>query len=192
MAAVGMTWLSISVHWCFVTCAKYSCSTNSQKEVNQQSLSLVNKSSVNEMKSNCGGAERKWRKTLANSLLWNIQRNHDCLCFERKDYFSKLITEKAQNSSSLFSTTDQLPNTAPTPPQSSTAKCEVLTLFFNNKITSTGARINAGNVNTNDPSKPCIVTIERLTCMTLSELHKTVTECSSLTSCIDPVPTAFF
>ena len=83
-------------------------------------------------------------------------------------------------------------NTAPDPPQFSACKCEELALFFNNKITSSRDSITA-DVNTDDLSKSYKndATMGKFTCITLTELCKTVTECNSSTSCIDPVPTAF-
>lgn len=114
------------------------------------------------------------------------------ICLARKDYFSKIITKDAGNSIILFSTVDQPLNTASDPPQFSPSKCEELALSFNNKITSIRDSI-AADVNTDDLSKSCKndVTMGKFTCITLTELCKTVTECNSSTSCIDPVPTAF-
>ena len=87
----------------------------------------------------------------------------------RKDYFSKIIREDAGNFIILFSTIDQLLNTAPDPPQFSACKCEELALFFNNKITSSRDSITA-DVNTDDLIKSCKndVTMGKFTCITLS------------------------
>lgn len=48
------------------------------------------------------------------------------------------------------------------------------------------------NVNIVDKSKERDVTMGQFTCVTLTELQKVVNEGNSTTSCIDPVPTAFF
>ena len=71
--------------------------------------------------------------------------------------------------------------------------CEEHALFFNNKITSIRASI-ISDVNADGLRKHCKkdATMGNFTCITLVDLCKTVTECNSSTSCIDPVPTAFF
>ena len=68
-------------------------------------------------------------------------------------------------------------NTAPDPPQFSACKCEELALFFNNKITSSRDSITA-DVNTDDLSKSYKndATMGKFTCITLTELCKTVTK----------------
>ena len=75
--------------------------------------------------------------------------------------------------------------------QSSTVKWEELALFFNNKMVSIRASF-AHDGNKADYSKPCNATMGSFSWITLDELHKTISECNSSTSDIDPVPTAFF
>ena len=168
-----------------------------KKRSNDRISPWLNNINVNESKRICRAAERKWRKTRLtvhfNIYKESITAYNKAIRMARKDYFSKVITENAGNSRILFSTIDQLLHTAPTPPQSSASKCEELALFFNNKITSIRASI-ISDVNADGLRKHCKkdATMGNFTCITLVDLCKTATECNSSTSCIDPVPTAFF
>lgn len=167
-----------------------------KKKSNDKISPWLNNSSVSQTKRICRAAERKWRKTKLTvhcDIYKEAMTAHNKeIRAARKDYFSKIITENAGNSRILFSAIDQLLNTAPTPPQSSASKCEELALFFNNKITLIRANISP-DTNMDTISKPCKkVNIGKFTCITSTELYKTVMECNSSTSCIDPIPTAFF
>uniref|UniRef100_A0A667YPA7 Reverse transcriptase domain-containing protein n=1 Tax=Myripristis murdjan TaxID=586833 RepID=A0A667YPA7_9TELE len=161
----------------------------------------LNNNSVKKAKRACRAAERKWRKTKltvhCNIYKEALNTYNKEVRLARMNYFSKIITENSGNSRILFSTIDQLLNTAPTTPQISASRCEELALFFNNKITSIRTTIPVNpytNANAGDLRKFCKnnATMGKFNSITLSELCKTVNECNSTTSCVDPVPTAFF
>ena len=152
---------------------------------------------VSEEKRKCRAAERKWKKT-KSTIHYNIYKDalttyNRTIRLARKSYFSNIITKNTGNSRVLFSTIDQLLNTIPTPPPSSATKCEELAQFFNNKITSIRANItNSRGVIDIDTDRPCNTTMINFTCITISELCKTVTQCNSTTSDVDPIPTTLF
>ena len=166
-----------------------------KKKFTSRTSPWLRNKNVSEKKKKCRVAERKWRKTkttIHHDIYKDALRTYNkTIRLARKDYFSNIITENAGNSRVLFSTIDRLLNTVPAPPLSSAAKCEELALFFKNKITSIRASITTtgGEI---DISRSCNVTMSTFTCITLSELSKTVIECNSTTSDIDPIPTTFF
>ena len=157
----------------------------------------LNNTDVKDNKRRCRTAERKWRKSKL-TVHYNIYKDtmttyNKAIRLARKDYFSKLISDNMGNSRVLFSTIDRLVNTpSPPPPQQSSMKCEELALFFDDKITMIRASI-VPDVGLSEISKPhrTEITMREFTCITLPDLCKTVSECNSATSCLDPIPTAF-
>lgn len=165
-----------------------------KKKSTSRSSPWLSHNNVTNDKRNCRSSERKWRKN-KTTINYNIYKDalttyNKTIQRARKDYFSNIITVNTGNPRILFSTIDQLINTAPPTLQSSTVKCEELALFFNNKITSIRTSITQDG--TKDDSKiQCNATMSTFRCITLQELNKTVLECNSTTSDIDPIPTTF-
>lgn len=113
-----------------VSCFKYCCATEGKKEI------IVLKKSrelVGWLKESGGRLGSQFIIIYTKKPWPPITRQY---VLARKNYFSKIITENSGNTRTLFSTIDQLLNTAPTPPQFSTSKCEEHALLFNNKISS--------------------------------------------------------
>ena len=159
------------------------------------------------LKRECRRAERVWRKSglsvhkliLKNSTVtYNRVRS-----LARQAYFSGIINENKRNPRILFSTIDRLLN----PPQSyrqtlppSEASCNDFASFFDNKIINIRAEILSNIVSTGTQSSNIagsnnIVhsrgTLNYFYPVNTEELSKIITQMSSSSCSLDPVPTPF-
>uniref|UniRef100_A0A3B1IUE7 Reverse transcriptase domain-containing protein n=1 Tax=Astyanax mexicanus TaxID=7994 RepID=A0A3B1IUE7_ASTMX len=153
---------------------------------------------LQQLKRKCRKAERVYRKTKLHvhyDILKNcIEEYNKGMRTQRQLHFSKIIDENSNNPKFLFSIIDRLLNPTTTKYwllEASPSKCESFAQFFNDKIYNIRSNLMSLKPEALIIFKPQSV-MQDFRKISLTELHKIITQLSSATCTLDPIPTSFF
>uniref|UniRef100_A0A8C5HYQ9 Reverse transcriptase domain-containing protein n=1 Tax=Gouania willdenowi TaxID=441366 RepID=A0A8C5HYQ9_GOUWI len=155
------------------------------------------------LKSDCRRAERKWRSTKLQIHLElykiSLRKFNDGLFKARQQYFSEIIAKNVNNSRTLFSVIEKLttPPDQIAPELLSAGKCNEFAVYFNEKIQSIRSNIRTNQQNHKkleqlQPLRDESTTMLEFITVNPKTIEETIQQLNPSTCCLDTIPSNFF